>query len=166
MARDIIWAPWRAGFIQGKPEKGCVFCNIFKGKSGDDKEALVIKRGKSNFIVMNKYPYTSGHLLVVPNRHCGALDKFTTAEANEHFRLVRLASKLLIKSLKSDGLNTGMNIGKIAGAGVLNHLHTHLVPRFVGDSNFIPVIGEARIQSFDLEPLYDLFCKNIKKVSL
>lgn len=166
MVREIIWAPWRAGFIQGKPEKGCVFCNVFKGKRGDDRQALIIKRGKNNFIVMNKYPYTSGHLLVVPNRHIGTLEKMTTVESNEHFRFVRLASKLLTKSLRCDGLNTGMNVGRIAGAGVLNHLHTHLVPRFAGDSNFMPIIGESRIQSFDLEPLYEILSRTLKKLSL
>jgi len=104
---------------------------------------------------MNKYPYTSGHLLVIPKRHIGSLESMTTPEANEHFKLVREAAKVLKQTLKLDGLNTGMNLGRLAGAGIERHIHTHLVPRFLGDSNFMPIIGETRMMSLDLEPMYD-----------
>ncbi len=161
MMKEIIWAPWRSGFIKGKKEPGCVFCRVQRNK--DKRQALILLSAKHNFIVMNKYPYTSGHLLVVPNRHINALEKMTTPEANEHFKLVRRAAAVLKRKLKPEGLNTGMNLGRVAGAGVLNHLHTHLVPRWQGDSNFLPIIGETRMQSLDLEPMYDAlyreFCR-------
>ncbi len=156
MMREIIWAPWRSGFIKGKPEPGCVFCRL--QRETDKRKILVIETGKHNFIVMNKFPYTSGHLLVIPKRHLGTLEKLTTPEANEHFKLVRLAASALKRALKTDGINTGMNLGRTAGAGVLHHIHTHLVPRWQGDSNFMPVIGETRMMSLDLEPMYDALC--------
>jgi len=153
MMREIIWAPWRSGFIKSKPEPGCVFCRL--QRETNNRKALILVRGRYNFIVMNKFPYTSGHLLVIPRRHIGALEEMTTPEANEHFKLVREAAAALKRKLKSDGINTGMNLGRVAGAGVLNHIHTHLVPRFLGDSNFMPIIGETRMMSLDLEPMYD-----------
>ncbi|HSH00396.1 MAG TPA: HIT domain-containing protein [candidate division Zixibacteria bacterium] len=159
MANENIWAPWRAGFVLGKAEGGCVFCKIRDGRNGDDRQALVLKRGRHNYIVMNKFPYTSGHLLVTPNRHIGTLEKMTEAESAEHMRLVRLAAAALKRAIKPHGLNVGMNLGRVAGAGVLNHIHTHLVPRFTGDSNFVPVIGGVRVQSIDLEPVYDALLK-------
>ncbi|MFQ5606506.1 MAG: HIT domain-containing protein [Candidatus Zixiibacteriota bacterium] len=152
MTSEIIWAPWRAGFITGKPEKGCVFCRVVK--SADDRKSLTILRLRHNLVVMNKYPYTSGHLLIVPGRHVRLLSSLTEAEANEHFRLTRRAAEALRRALNCHGMNIGMNLGRIAGAGVVGHLHTHVVPRFSGDSNFMPVVGQTRVMSLDLEPMY------------
>ena len=154
MSNEVIWAPWRAGFVLGKQTRGCVFCRIHRGKDGDDRTALVLHRGKHNFVVMNKYPYTCGHLLVVPYRHLGKLESLTDAEANEHMKLTRRSAEALKKALKPHGMNIGMNLGRAAGAGVLNHIHTHLVPRWTGDSNFVPVVGGTRVQSIDLDPTY------------
>ncbi len=138
-----------------------MFCRVQRKK--DKREALILANGKHNFIVMNKYPYTSGHLLVVPKRHIGTLEKMTTPEANEHFKLVREAAAALKRKLKPAGINTGMNLGRVAGAGVLNHIHTHLVPRWQGDSNFLPIIGETRMMSLDLEPMYDALCEEFAR---
>lgn len=163
MKAEIIWAPWRAGFITGKPERGCVFCRAVK--SSDDRKALIVFRGRHNLVVMNKYPYTCGHILIIPNRHLRDLEKLTEAEANEHFRITRRAASILRRSLKSQGLNIGMNLGRVAGAGVVGHLHTHIVPRFAGDSNFMPVIGQTRMMSLDLEDMYDLLLRAFKRRS-
>ncbi len=160
MKAEIIWAPWRAGFITGKPERGCVFCRAVKSK--DDRKSLVVLRGRHNLVVMNKYPYTPGHILILPNRHVGNLEKLTEVEANEHFRMTRRAAAALKHGLKCQGLNIGLNLGRIAGAGVVGHLHTHIVSRFTGDSNFMPVIGQTRMISLDLEEMYDLLLKAFK----
>lgn len=161
MINEIIWAPWRAGFILGKKSRGCVFCRA--GKSSEKRVPLVLFRGRYNFILMNKYPYTSGHLLVTPYRHVGTFAPLSEAEANEHFRLVRRATVVLQKKLKPDGMNIGVNLGRAAGAGVLGHVHTHLVCRWSGDSNFLPVIGQTRLQSLDIEMMYDVLLEGFKK---
>lgn len=163
MNAEIIWAPWRAGFITGKPERGCVFCRAVKNP--DDRKSLVVMRGRHNLVVMNKYPYTSGHTLIVSGRHVRDLEKLSEAEANEHFRLIRRAAAVIKRSLKCQGLNIGMNLGRIAGAGVVGHLHTHVVPRFAGDSNFMPVIGQTRMMSLDLEDMYEILFKAFKRGS-
>ena len=160
MKAEIIWAPWRAGFITGKPERGCVFCRAARSK--DDRKSLVIMRGRHNLVVMNKYPYTSGHTLIITARHVRDLEKLSESEANEHFRLTRRAAAVIKRSLNCQGLNIGMNLGRIAGAGVVGHLHTHIVPRFAGDSNFMPVIGQTRMMSLDLEEMYNILLKAFK----
>ena len=160
MTNGIIWAPWRAGFIKAKPEKGCVLCRV--SRSSDDRKSLIVKRAKYNFIVLNKFPYTSGHIMVVTNRHVGDLQKLSTIEANEHFRLTRTAAEAIRKAFKPEGLNVGMNLGRPAGAGVKGHIHTHLVPRWAGDSNFMPVIGATRINSIDIEETYEALRKAFK----
>ena len=130
----------------------------------DNRKSLIVKRGKCNFIVLNKFPYTSGHLMVVTNRHIGALEKLSTIEANEHFRLTRTAAAAIRKAFKPEGLNVGMNLGRPAGAGIKDHLHTHLVPRWAGDSNFMPVIGETRINSIDIEETYEALLEAFKRI--
>ncbi len=156
-AQDIIWAPWRSGFVQAPPSKGCVFCRI--QKAADNIESWILFRGKKNYVALNKYPYTSGHLLIIPYRHVGILNKLNKAEGDEHFALTRSASGILQKSLAPHGINIGMNLGRVAGAGIEGHVHTHLVPRWNGDNNFMPVIGATRILSIDLSPVYERLLK-------
>jgi ATP adenylyltransferase len=147
-----LWAPWRAEYILQTEQVGCFLCE--KPKGDNDEKNLILYRGKSNFIILNSYPYNPGHLLVVPYRHIGDLDALTDEEAKEHFDLVKLSLRLLTEVTKPSGFNTGMNLGKVAGAGLDNHLHTHIVPRWLGDTNFMPVISNTKVLSEALAASY------------
>ncbi|RKX29755.1 MAG: HIT family hydrolase [Candidatus Zixiibacteriota bacterium] len=162
MADKMIWAPWRADFVLSKKEKGCVFCNRLKLK--DSVKNLIVYRGNENFVILNKFPYNSGHTLIVPMRHIGQLEKLTEEEANEFFSLTRLTIKIIKKVLKPHSLNIGMNLGRSSGAGIPEHLHMHIVPRWTGDTNFMPVIGETRVVSVGLELVYDAIKKEFDKL--
>jgi len=158
---EHIWAPWRAGFVLASQPKGCVFCRI--AKTTDDRAQWIIFRGKLNYVVINKFPYTIGHLLVVPYAHTKTLERLPDTVANEHFLLVRHATGALRATLKPHGVNIGMNLGRLAGAGVQGHLHTHLVPRWAGDNNFMPVIGQTRVHSIDVGPVYERLVATLRK---
>ena len=147
-----MWAPWRAAFILGKKEKGCVFCNRLGMK--DSVESLMLYRGERNFVILNKYPYNTGHTLVVPNRHVGQLERLTEAEAFEFFELTRKSVAVIKRTLKPHALNVGMNLGRMSGAGIPGHLHMHIVPRWNGDTNFMPVLGRTSVVSVPLEPVW------------
>jgi ATP adenylyltransferase len=150
-----IWAPWRIGFILGDSKKECFLCQYPKEKK--DEENLILVRGEHNFIILNAYPYNSGHLMVAPYRHIGNLEDLTEAESKEHFELTRMSVKLIKKVFKPTGFNTGMNLGKTAGAGVADHIHTHIVPRWQGDSNFMPVVAETKVLPESLSMTYKRF---------
>ena len=158
----MIWAPWRAKFVLGKKEKGCVFCKRFKMK--DTIKNLVIYRGKKCFVILNKFPYNSGHTLIVPNRHVGQIENLTIDEAQEFFELTQKTVRLIKKCLKPSSLNLGMNLGRSSGAGVPGHLHMHVVPRWIGDTNFMPVIGKTDVISIPLEPIYKALKKEFAKI--
>ena len=149
-----LWAAWRRDFILGPKEKGCVFCNRIKIRA--DRENLILFRGKRVFVIMNKYPYNGGHLLVVPRAHKSELNQLTVAESNDLFNLTRKSVDILKKAMPADGFNIGMNLGAIAGAGVKDHLHIHIVPRFVGDTSYMVVTSCVKIQSISLTEIYDL----------
>ena len=153
MDEKIIWAPWRSAFVLSKKEKGCIFCRRLRSK--DSVKNLIVHRGDTSFVIMNKFPYNTGHALVVPNRHVGHLEKLTEEEACEFFELTRLAVKVIKKALRPTSLNIGMNLGRGSGAGVPGHLHMHIVPRWIGDTNFMPVIGKTNVVSLPLEPVYE-----------
>jgi len=145
---EILWAPWRMEYILGEKERGCIFCTRINQES--DKENLILFRGKNNFVIMNKYPYNNGHLMVVPNRHTSELDSLGDPEKLEMMNLVSKSMNVLKKTVNPDGFNVGLNIGKIAGAGIDDHLHFHIVPRWVADTNFMPVVAQTKIISEDL----------------
>jgi ATP adenylyltransferase len=150
-----IWAPWRIGFILGDSKKGCFLCQY--PKEDKDEENLILVRGDHNFIILNAYPYNSGHLMVAPYRHIGNLEDLTEAESREHFELTRISVRLIKDVFKPTGFNTGMNLGKTAGAGVADHIHTHIVPRWQGDSNFMPVVAETKVLPESLAMTYKRF---------
>ncbi len=154
-----MWAPWRAAFILGKREKGCIFCNRFRMK--DTVKNLVLHRGEKNFIILNKYPYNTGHTLIVPNRHISQLEKLSTDEAFELFELTRKTVSAIKKCLKPHALNVGINLGRMSGAGIPGHLHMHVVPRWNGDTNFMPVVGKTAVISIPLEPVYDMLRREL-----
>jgi ATP adenylyltransferase len=153
MADKTLWAPWRASFILGKRERGCIFCNRLKKK--DSPENRSVDRGSKAFVILNKYPYNAGHIMIVPNRHIGQLDRLTLKESREFFELTRSATTVLKKTLKPNSMNLGMNLGRASGAGVPGHLHMHIVPRWTGDTNFMPVVGETKVLSVPLGPIYE-----------
>ncbi len=159
MADNALWAPWRAGFVLSEREEGCIFCNRFNME--DSVENLILFRGQHNFIILNKYPYNSGHSLIVPNRHLAHLDELTTEEASEFFELTRLTVAALKRGIQPHSLNIGMNLGRSSGAGIPEHMHMHVVPRWQGDTNFMPVIGGTDVISVPLEPLYEILRKEL-----
>ena len=137
----------------GGPEAACVFCAALA--VGDDRRALILKRGRLAFLILNAFPYASGHLMAVITRHVGTLEAATAEELAEAMALVQSASRALGAAYHPDGFNVGLNQGRVAGAGVLGHLHVHVVPRWNGDTNFMPVIGETRVMPEALEATYD-----------
>ncbi|MEZ5305813.1 MAG: HIT domain-containing protein [Pyrinomonadaceae bacterium] len=142
---DILWSPWRYSYIKSeeKPVHDCVFCGIANSPA-DDEANFVLHRAGRNFVILNIYPYISGHLMVVPYRHLSLLSSSTDEESVEHFDLVKKAEKVIGEVYQPDGINIGMNLGKAAGAGVAGHFHAHVLPRWVGDANFMTAIGQTR----------------------
>jgi ATP adenylyltransferase len=151
---DNLWAAWRRDFILGPREKGCVFCNRIKKKS--DRANLILYRAEKSIVFMNKYPYNVGHLLVLPGAHKGDIQKLTESEWIEMNDLTRKSLKILKDVMPTKGFNIGMNLGAVAGAGIKEHIHIHIVPRFLGDANFMCTVGNSRVQSFSLEEVYDM----------
>lgn len=149
-----IWAPWRIEYILGEKEAGCFLCRMFAEQ--DDRSNLLLKRGKTCAVVMNRYPYTSGHLMVTPFRHLENLKDMTPEERLEMADLCIEAVEILKAELKPDGLNLGYNLGAAAGAGLKDHLHQHIVPRWVGDTNFMPVLADTRVMPQALLEQYDV----------
>ncbi len=149
---ENIWAPWRKEFILSKKEENCFFCTAIK--DNQDRKNLVLYRGKECFCILNKYPYNSGHLMVAPKMHKDDLSKLSDSEMLELLTLTRDVKDILTKKLKPEGFNLGINFGKVAGAGVEDHIHLHLVPRWKGDTNFMPVIAETKVIPQSLEDLY------------
>lgn len=141
-----IWAPWRIRYIEMAGDEkpaGCLLCA--KPEENDDAANYILYRGASNFIILNRYPYNPGHLMISPYRHVPGLEELTDKERNEHFRVVVLAVRLLREVLSPDGFNIGINLGRVAGAGIADHIHTHVVPRWNGDTNFMPVLADVRV---------------------
>jgi ATP adenylyltransferase len=149
---EYLWAPWRMDYILGKKKRGCFFCRKLKEKKS--KDHLILYQGETVFVVMNKYPYTNGHLMVVPKRHCLNLEQLDNNELKELFDLLKSSVRVLKAAFHPHGFNIGMNIGKMGGAGE-DHLHLHIVPRWAGDTNFMPVIGKTKVISEYLEKTYE-----------
>jgi ATP adenylyltransferase len=150
---EYIYAPWRIEYIKrATKEEGCILCQ--KPKQSNDADNFVLFRGKKDFIMMNAYPYGPGHLMVAPYRHTALFEELTDEELAEHYRLVRLGVKVLKQVFKPEGFNLGMNLGRVAGAGIDTHLHSHIVPRWNGDTNFMPVIGDTRVVNEALADTY------------
>ena len=143
MTLERLWTPWRLAYVtgDGRPE-GCVFCTAL---AEADAEALIVFRGATCFVILNLFPYNNGHLMVVPNRHFASLIDATPDELTELITLARRTEIALREAYSPHGMNMGINIGKAAGAGVLDHLHVHAVPRWTGDTNFMTVVGTTRV---------------------
>ncbi len=161
---DILWAPWRIDYILSEKEKGCIFC---PGEDRSrDRERLILYVGSYSVVLMNKFPYNNGHLLVAPRRHIPDIISLTDEEAMEMFHMIRESTGILKEVMNPDGFNVGLNMGKVAGAGIEEHLHFHIVPRWNGDTNFMPVLGEVRVIPEHLRQTYDKLLPYFERISL
>ena len=143
MTLERLYTPWRLAYVTGDAKSAdCVFCAALKN---DDAAALIVHRGATCFVVLNLFPYNNGHLMVVPNRHISTLVDATPDELAEMMTLARVSEMALREAFNPQGLNMGLNLGKAAGAGILDHLHLHAVPRWTGDTNFMTIVGQTRV---------------------
>ena len=150
---EQIWAPWRMSYIANADKhEGCFFCD--KPNESNDVENYIILRGEHAFILLNAYPYSNGHLMVAPYQHTANMDELSNEEMLEMMQLTRRAVNLLKTAFHPDGFNVGVNMGRVAGAGVADHLHIHVVPRWNGDTNFMLVLGDVRVIPESLESVY------------
>lgn len=152
---ERLHAPWRMEYIEqaGKPAEGCIFCE--KPRQQCDRENYLIFRGSRNFIILNVFPYNNGHLMVIPYQHTSRLEELPVETLTEMMQLATLSIKALKRIMAPDGFNLGMNIGRTAGAGIAEHVHLHVVPRWNGDTNFMPVIGNTRVLPESLERTWE-----------
>lgn len=148
-----MWAPWRMEYILGEKDEGCIFCGALS-----DQDNLTLYKGKATMVVMNKYPYINGHLLVAPTRHLSLLEQLSKKEMGDLLETVEKSVGILKKVMNPDGFNVGLNLGKVAGAGVEEHLHFHIVPRWFGDTNALTVFADVRVIPEHLQAT----CNNLK----
>ncbi|MFH1190461.1 MAG: HIT domain-containing protein [Candidatus Omnitrophota bacterium] len=158
---DKLWAPWRSKYIYLRKQGGCIFC--LAGKAKDPKKRYVLERSKSSFSMLNIYPYNNGHVMVAPYRHVKSLELLTDDELLDMVKLINRTKVRLDKTLKPHGLNIGLNVGKIAGAGFAGHVHVHIVPRWTGDTNYMPLIAGTKVVSESLDALYDILRKKVSE---
>lgn len=157
--RQIMWSPWRMAYVTGAdapPEtpRGCVFCDLPAGD--DDDAAYILYRGRRAFVIMNLYPYNNGHLMVIPYAHVDALTALDEPTVSEMMVLTQRAQTVIQERMHPQGFNLGMNQGRAGGAGIAEHVHLHVVPRWVGDTNFMPVVGDLRVMPQHLDETYAL----------
>jgi ATP adenylyltransferase len=149
---EYLWAPWRIEYIQKAPESGCILCQ--KPGENEDEANQILYRGQHNFVILNAFPYNPGHLMVVPYRHIANLQDLRDEEAGEHFDIIKKSLELLKEVMGPAGFNIGLNLGRVAGAGIAEHIHTHIVPRWGGDTNFMPVLSDTKVMPEALTATY------------
>lgn len=164
MSMDQLWAPWRLAYVaqdsHRKPDNDCFIC---RGLSeSDDRRNQIVQRAGKSVVLLNRYPYNNGHLLVAPQRHIGQLDELAIDELADIMESVRRMVRIQEKLMRADGFNIGLNLGRAAGAGLPGHIHWHIVPRWHGDTNFMPVVGDVKVIAQSLEALYDLLINEIR----
>jgi ATP adenylyltransferase len=152
-----LWAPWRMEFIKAEKPQGCIFC-LFPAETGDeaDRRNLIIGRTAHSFAIVNRYPYNNGHLMVIPRRHTAEFTELPEDELSDLHRLLQRSVRLLSQAYHPEGFNIGMNLGRVAGAGIADHLHYHVVPRWAGDTNFMPVVSDTKVLIQHLDESYRL----------
>ena len=149
---ERLWAPWRSAFLYQRRIRRCVFCTA--KRSTADRQHHVVLREEHVFAILNRYPYNNGHLMIAPYRHVGDLERLTTAEWSGILRVAQRLTRRLRATLKPHGFNVGLNLGRVGGAGIPGHLHLHVVPRWNGDTNFMPVLANTKVVSQSLDELY------------
>ena len=153
-----LWAPWRLQYIKMADQinhEGCIFCDFPAAGTEQDRQNLILYRSELCFVILNKYPYNNGHLMVVPYRHTGTLEKLSAAERLELMTLLQRSTQVLQQAFSPHGFNIGMNLGRVAGAGIDEHLHFHIVPRWNGDTNFMLVLGDVKVISAGLDETWE-----------
>jgi ATP adenylyltransferase len=162
MGERPLWAPWRIEYITSDKGGDCVFCTA--AAADDDETGHVVERGTTCFTMLNAFPYTSGHVMVVPYRHVGELDDLDDAELLELMRLTRRAMAAIRQRMRPDGFNVGLNLGQVAGAGFADHVHLHVVPRWGGDTNFMPVLADTRVVSQALDDARRILAEALREM--
>ena len=150
---DRLWAPWRIDYIKSEKEKGCIFCD--KPEEGDDHSMLILYRGENSFVIMNLYPYNNGHLMIAPYQHTDSTHELNSSSRSEIMELADQIMTIQKNIMNADGFNYGANIGYSGGAGIADHIHFHIVPRWTGDTNFMPVLGHTKVQMQGLQETYN-----------
>jgi ATP adenylyltransferase len=156
-----MWAPWRMEYIQGRKDEGCIFCRAIS-----EQDELTLYKGRTTLVVMNKYPYINGHMLVAPNRHLSSLEQLSRSEKGDLLQTVDQSIAILKAVMHPDGFNVGLNLGKVAGAGVEDHLHFHIVPRWFGDTNAFTVFAEVRVIPEHLKSTYNNLKSYFDKINI
>lgn len=156
---QALWAPWRLHYVTQKKTRGCIFCKI--NQKREDKKNFLIYRSKYTFVVLNMYPYNNGHIMVVPNRHVARLSQLTSRERSDMMEVAVKMQGALDEVLAPQGYNIGMNIGKVSGAGVDQHVHLHIVPRWMGDTNFMSAVSDIKVIVQSLQELQEKLCEKI-----
>lgn len=157
-----LWAPWRITYVSNTRTKKCIFCRAFKEKR--DRRNLVVLKSKHSFVILNTFPYNNGHVMVVSNRHVSSLEELRDEEILDINKVIVKMISALRAVLKPAGFNVGMNLGKVAGAGIDKHMHIHVVPRWPGDTNFMPVLSDTKIISQSLSELYKKLIRHIAEM--
>lgn len=159
-----LWAPWRMSYFQTPQKNSCIFCD--KPKESADKENYILYRGKSSFVIMNIYPYNNAHLMVSPYKHIPSLSKLQREDLIDLTLLTQTSLQILENAFRAEGFNMGINIGKAAGAGFADHVHIHIVPRWNGDTNFMPVLSETKVMPEHLNSTYEKLIPYFRDVQL
>ena len=162
MSERPLWAPWRIEYITGPKASDCIFCDAALGKG--EPARRVVDRGTRCLTMLNAFPYAPGHLMVAPLRHVAALDELEDDELLELMQLTRRANRALRRAMTPDGFNVGLNVGKVAGAGIADHLHMHVVPRWLGDTSFMPVLDDTRVIPQALDASHDVIVKALREL--
>ena len=163
---DQLWAPWRLKYIEAAEQtQGCIFCEFPAQGAEHDARNLILHRSAHAFIILNAFPYSNGHLMVTPFRHTARMEEYTDAEMLDIMHLTRLSVRLLTEAFHPHGFNLGVNMGRVAGAGIPDHLHWHIVPRWNGDVNFMPVLADVRVIPESLEVVYERLKAALQKDS-
>ena len=159
MAKNL-WAPWRIEYIVSRKTKECIFC--LDKDEAQDKTKLILARSSLSFVIMNRYPYNNGHLMVAPFKHCPSIEDLDGDTVLDMFMMLEKSISILRKCLRAEGFNIGINMGRVGGAGIEDHLHIHIVPRWNGDTNFMPVVGEVRVMPEHLDDTYNKLFPHFK----
>ena len=157
---DVLWAPWRSDVVSHRRSPGCIFCAATR--STRDRQHHVVARGTTVFALLNRYPYNNGHLMIAPNRHVGNLEALRSTEWAGILQMSRQLMRRLRRTIHPHGFNVGLNLGRVAGAGIPGHLHVHIVPRWNGDTNFLPVVSQTKVVSQSLDELYTLLTRGMR----
>ena len=159
---ERLWAPWRIKYILGGKTKGCVFCDLVAERR--DRDNLILYRGEKCFVIMNLYPYNSGHLMVVPYKHRDGLNGLGERDLFDMMKVTQKMLRIFDEVMRPQGYNIGVNQGQVAGAGIYEHVHLHIVPRWLGDCNFMPIVSDSKVINEDIVKTYDKLAEAIKRL--